>query len=182
MISKNILSLIEKYKENGTFVLIKNKIYWFNGKRLELWHIFPSIGKFRILLYKDNLYCCNELGLLFIFKHLQFEVFFNEYSPLLSLFENNRPFTYFEDHLYIKKEDDKIYDENGHFLVRSAILSKMVATKNHLFLFGHAHIYIKVNFQKDDSSYLFSSQLIDNLCLFQDTIYAFDGISFREIA
>ena len=37
MISKNILSIVNKYNENGIYFLFHGFIWWFNGKRKEKW-------------------------------------------------------------------------------------------------------------------------------------------------
>ena len=180
MISKNILSIIEKYKEDGTFVLIKNKIYWFNGNRLEWWYTFPSLGKFSILYYKNQLYCRNELGLLYYLKNLHFNWFSNASYGTLDVFERNVTFTFFEDHFYVKGFDDHIYDEKENFLARTK-LSKMIAIKTHLYVYGH-HVHLKIDLQTLKSTYFYNAALIDELCAFKNTIYVFEGTSFREIA
>ncbi len=61
MILKNLLYLIEKYNENGIFIELDNKIYWFNGKRVEHWCKSPGHG--RIATINNELYYFTSVSL-----------------------------------------------------------------------------------------------------------------------
>ncbi len=169
MINKNILLLINKYNEDGTFVQIQNKIYWFNGQRLELWYEF-GCGKFRLLWYKNQLYCRSEIGLLYIFKHLHFIPISNQNSKILDLFQNGISLTFFENH-------NVVYHENDTWL-GICYIKNILATNEHLYLF-QTSIYYKVYLKTWGITETFFN--FDFLCIFKNIVYCFNGTSFSVI-
>ncbi len=68
MLPKNVISLISNYNEPGIFVLNKTaniqKLYWFNGKRFELWCKTES-WTWIVFTYENEVYrpSCGEHGL-----------------------------------------------------------------------------------------------------------------------
>ncbi len=108
MISKDLQTLINKYNEIGFFTLISNKIYWYNGKRFELWYEFYS-DLFRILYHKNKLYCCCVLGLLYIFRNKHFITISNTACKILDLFQNNTVFAISETNQVYTIKNDKLY-------------------------------------------------------------------------
>ncbi len=65
MLPKDISMIIDHYNEPGVFVVINNRIHWFNGKRFEYW-CNPRLGT--IATYQNNLYVRNSAGI-WIYKN-----------------------------------------------------------------------------------------------------------------
>ncbi len=72
MFSKDLMNLIDNYKEDGFFFIYDSEVIWSNGKRYELWCTNRSLD--RVLNYKYELYGQMHTGELVIFKHNQWTV------------------------------------------------------------------------------------------------------------
>lgn len=88
MVPTVLLQLINKYNENGGFILKSQKIYWFNGKRLEFWVHWPGGGS--VFHYEKNLYVATSIHVM-IYKNKRFNKIYlsNIWNNLLNIAHKN---------------------------------------------------------------------------------------------
>ncbi len=75
MIPKVLLELIDKYNEIGVFTIFNGKIYWFNGKRFEIWCDIPNVllGNVNVCVQNGKLYIQCPFTT-YIYKNKQFRL------------------------------------------------------------------------------------------------------------
>ncbi len=93
MIPKVLLELIDKYNEIGVFTISDAKIYWFNGKRFEMWCDIPPQEAVNAFVYKRKLYIRYSFET-YIYKNKQFRL------PVGNdIIKNSHPYGFFS-HFY----------------------------------------------------------------------------------
>ncbi len=88
MLPKDVSMIIDHYNEPGVFVIIDNKIQWFNGGRFEYWCNYPKFGR-TIATYQNNLYLRIYAGIL-IYKNGFMPIRINKEWDELRIFGNRK--------------------------------------------------------------------------------------------
>ena len=173
MVSKNILSIINKYNENGIIIAKNDKFYWFNGHRYEYWCAKPKNSS-KHAYYKNNLYVLiNRIS--HIYKNGQYEF---AWICIVQTMLYNRKTCIYKGNVY-EFHNRKLYAYETNQNSTCSEIGNQKPFNGGDFLFGYDnHIYVigtkneKMNLSTGIWSYFKSTTFdIENGCFVNDRFY-----------
>lgn len=181
-IPKDLLQLIDRYNEEGIFIINYPNIYWFNAKRFEFW----VSGFEDVLYYKNNLYVKNVYDRVLIYVHKEFHFIETEpanlkYNNLLKLFfnPNYKTMCINNDTVFTVVDNKQISMYNGKkttFITNdSPTCYQLFYLNDYIYIFGAVSTHsAKYNLTTKKWSILDDSELFGMIYQFQNKFYSFE--------
>ena len=170
MISKNILSLVLKYNEDGVFIHLNYEVHWFNGKQIQYW----CRSNREIFTYKKDLYS-RDSDQRYIYKNSKFvPVEFLIKHRLFSLV-NNITYHIGNDFVF-QTNSDKILAQKKHKFAGFHMCYK----NDFIYVFSsyeNEKYDIKLNIWSEFSN----MEIIKFVCEFNGIIYGFLSLNRYKI-